>query len=499
MNKLSATLCLFAAATSLCAAENTPPAEASAPGAANLSPRQAETLDACIENFLSKSDEASQRACLERARQLLAQDASCIHSEDDEERSPLCKLVHFIRYDHARGAELERYADFIALLLSHGADPLKPEESSRIVCAADYMAACADGALLPLLRERGFAVEAPAHVFTAKGLAEQLTEIPAAAIRTEEIAAAYELLASLLPPPGQSTVDLQRYEQNHCLFSNHLPRLDSLVLPLLHRADATRTRQLLRDILKEKSAWNEEHPVTLALFRNTLLAKEPAYPTPLDVQELSALAVQLEAGGQPRLAHALVRLMALDPTADSALESFCSEETPLALQAAAWSCRLRRAGLPYLGSKRAVYGWTEVLQPEDLGMTLIEPMLIVNAVNNLCLSPEDTRLNMGSPYCLLFDHPYLRSLQRFRQQTEEGIAALRHIGAHKAAAHVTELLNTPETRQKSPLEPPSAASMEASLEAEAALGRYIWQHRDAIAAWLKEYNSRCHSFRHREE
>ncbi len=498
MKQLSATLALLAAAASLCTAENTPPAEL-APGLTCPSPQQADTLDACIENFLSKSDEASQRACLECARQLLAQDASCIHREDDEERSPLCQLVLLMGYVHPRGAELERYADFIALLLSHGADPLKPEGSSRIACAADHMAACAGGAVLPLLRERGFAVEAPAHVFTEKGLAEQLMEIPAAAIRTEEIAAAYELLASLLPPPGQSTVDLQRYERNHCLFSNHLPHLGSLVLPLLHRADAPRTQQLLRDILKEKSAWNEEHPVTLALFRNILLAKEPAYPTPLDVQELAELASHLEAGGQPRLAHALVRLMALAPSADSALESFCSEDTPLALQAAAWSCRLRRAGLPYLGSERAVYGWTEVLLPEDLGMTLIEPMRLVNAINGLCLSPEDTRLNMGNPYCLLFDHPYLRSLQQFRQQTEEGIAALRHIGAHKAAAHVAELLNTPETRQKSLLEPPSAASTEASLEAEAALGRYIWQHRDAIAAWQKEYNSRCHSFRHRVE
>ncbi len=451
-------------------------------------------LHICLEKFCSYIEEGSQRACIERAKLLLEQDAACIHAVNSEGQSPLYHLVSRMCSFYPSAEELARNADCIALLLRYGADPLKAENSNGTVCAADLMAVCGKGALFPLLRERGFEVAPPAHVFTEKGLAEQLMDLPAEAIRTEEIAAAYDLLASLLPPPGQSSVDLKRYERRFCLFAeSRLPRLCAIVLPMLHRADAARTQQLLRDILLDEAAWNEKHPVTHALFRNTVMEDEPAYPSPLTLRELADLAARMAATGHPRMAHAFVRLMALDPAAESVLDVLCREETPLALQAAAWSGRLRRAGLPYLGSDDESGVLAERLEAEDLGMVLIEPVRIMDAVNELALSPQHARHIYGDPYKLYFDRPYLKLLREMRERTEASIAALRVIGADMAAEHVAALLN-PDTPMPGLRDEPSAASVKASLETEAALGRYIWQHREAISAYRKEFDERVRAW-----
>ncbi len=454
-------------------------------------PHQETGLHACIEDFCSYINAASQLACLARARQLLEQDATSIHALDEDGQSP---LYHLAFRRSASGdlyeSERERYADFVALLLTHGADPLKRESFRGGACAADLLAAIDKGALLPLLRARGVALEAPPHVFEEKGLAEQLLDLPADAIRREEIAAAYELLASLLPPPGQSTVDLRRYENHICLFEDHLPELAAIVLPLLHRADAARTQQLLRAILLDKAARNEQHPVTRALFRNQIFEAEPAYPCPLAADELAGLATAAAAEGHPRLAHAYVHLMSLCPAAAPIEEQFCREDAAPALQAAAWSNRLRRAGLPRPGRSYTRPALGERLLPEDLGMELIEPLRLVHAVNNLGLAPEE----MGDPFALFFDHPYLPLLPEMRAITEAGIDALRRLGAPKAADYLSALSDKGAAGLNSSAVC-DAAGMEASFEAEIAMGRYIWQHREEIAAWLREFHKRVEQWR----
>ncbi len=346
----------------------------------------------------------------------------------------------------------------VALLLEHGADPLMPCGAFGMTCAAD--AAARDRHLQEKLRERGVTLTPPPHRFEADSLVEQLLDIPVEAIRHEEAAAQYELIASLFTAPTEAMFAHKLLYRQAC----------SQALALLYRTDTDRTMAMLKALpaWRDAAVWEGDAHAA----RGLLIALRDNKNIILPVDFLLKSADAMEEAGRPDVAHAWRRLLSQDKANENFLQQLCNEKRPLPVLAAVQSCMLELAERPTLGS---VESWMKDQYSYDgeynkrvqyaiaaeRSMRCVHKLAPLTMPERLFYQPDDSEGSATLPT---------------PEQQAKTIEALRHIGAPLAAA----LCGDPEPATPSPevaaLAQRFGTEAAASLELEYALSGYLLRH-----------------------
>ncbi len=233
--------------------------------------------------------------------------------------------------------KLAGHADFLALLLAHGADAYAPLGAFGKACAADIIAAH------PTITARFVELGAvppppPAHELTEGELVEQLTDIPVAAFRTEEAQRHFDLLARLITEPTPAWLEEPLLQRQAC----------ARALALMLRADREATQQFLMEqpAWRDPAAWEGE--ATAARGMLYALQKLGSDEHALPASFVAGAAQAMNAAGHPMPAHAFAALLQHDAGDEAGrfIEDFAQREDAPALRAAALTCRLHRLGLP---------------------------------------------------------------------------------------------------------------------------------------------------------
>ncbi len=277
---------------------------------------------------------ALQKGTLECARMLLEHGAE-VDALNNEGATALILAAGELALPHASDDELEAITAMLALLLEHGADPLRcsnamPEYPGS--CAADFIAMCpevkaklaARGITVP---QRAVNLNAESDLLLAEICRASLFNTPAEEIAPHEA----RLRALLLDAP---------HEMRHSPFFG-----DALAhtVRLLARVDAPQTATLLAHlpIWHNEKAWvegdNRTWPLMLALMDTPSLV--------LPRHALLEFARLMERRGLSDNAASLVEIMERDAEAQADIESLC-QDASLPIRAGALTARLLRAGLP---------------------------------------------------------------------------------------------------------------------------------------------------------
>ncbi len=395
-----------------------------------------------------------------------------------EEHTPLFILAKyhlqkkFTRDDHERIRD--RYAAFMALMLQHGENPLRPDGEFRRSCAADYIAASPE--MTKLLSERGYNISAPAHHFAAETLVEQLLDIPSAAISDAEVREQFDTLAGIFSSPTEAMFTTNLLYRQAC----------RKALTLIARADAGRAEKVLlqHPAWRDTTVWEGEahhgRGLLVALRENAGQYKLPA-------DFLCESARLMDEAGRPGVAHAWRLLLADNPENDACIEKLCADDQPLPVRAAAMSCRLRRAGLPSLGTvgewdsagSRYVYSTNE---PAQLALRVERSMYRLNKLH-LLEKPESFFYESG-------DSPF--RMEPDKDERAKSIAALREIGAPLAARLCGDTEPLEPAAGIAELEQRYGRAIAASIELELALALHIEANREAFEHPNADYVTKPH-------
>ncbi len=407
--------------------------------------------------------------------ELILQEPELADMPDQHGKTVLFKLAkHFsifrIEKDQPHGSR------FMALLIQKGANPYRPSGDYGKTCAADHIAAVPF--IQKELRASGFDISPPHHRFSEETMMQQLSDIPPAAISTEEIQEQFEVLARLFGSPLPVSLAPNPDEEDD--FRSYLDVCDN-VLELLHRADAERTLKLIM-----------QHPSTLApeawqgtavVARGLLRALQRNRDIVLPATWLAETARHLDAQGERRAAHAYARLMSRDSGEEASriIEELCSEETPLALRAAAWSCKLQKADLP-TSDEEMLERWFQTHHRQNIADYPEFASLLTACDSNRYwldldfryMVPERLRFECCYPTHDIIDNAKLNTI----------CAALDELGVVKASAFCRKLHAFDnyswKNRLNNPLMADNGPAADASLELEWVLSRHIWEHRQKL-------------------
>ncbi len=388
------------------------------------------------------------------------------------------------------------YADFMALLMESGADPLKREELDEVCSAADFISVC-DWAQA-MLRERGHQVTPRPVILREEQLLRQLRDLPREMFTPEFIQSRFDTLALLFSPTSLALPSRNmRVRELMDAFELYCDALG-----LLHQADAARTERLLRDF----PDWDNAHAwATDPLFMRAILAAlhdNEGIVLPADI--LVNAARKLAEDGQPQAAHACVRLLARCPEAGPLIEELCAEDTPLPLRAAAWSLRLQGEGLPFLSNEGLPLELSVLdrdLQPfttsegERLEQLLKRPRQplspILHRLLRIANCMHSYRMHGQLPFSIhcyperLFFEGYVGYSRDEKGPFPLTIEAMREIGAPLAAELLADMAEAlPDAFQPDPsqheLTRPHGRATAASLELELAFALCVWENRESL-------------------
>ncbi len=217
---------------------------------------------------------------------------------------------------HARAA-------CVALMLQRGADPHATNNHAlRPTSVADYIHS--NPRLLAYLDVRGLQVPRTPRPLRAETLEEDLLELPMYACPPlEQLRPHEDAFYALLTAPSRWNT-----------------RAD--ILRFLWQLDAPRCSQhlLTLDMWQTERPWTGEEELLFDALKDCSSIALPG-------EALVRFAEHQQASGQPRRAHDLVHLLARDPSSAPIVERLCQSDS-LAISAAAWTARLRLAGLDNL-------------------------------------------------------------------------------------------------------------------------------------------------------
>ncbi len=392
------------------------------------------------------ADNAEVPGALECARLLLKRGAE-VDAQNNEGATPLYIAAHALTSPGANDPELlEATADMLALLLQHGADPLRCSDADPEFpgsCAADFIAM--NLRVQDLLAARGITVPRRSVNWEAEG-ETLLAEICRASLfgtPAEEIAPHFAMLAAVLSTPPQ--------ELEH---SPLFPDAFSHAVRLLARADAARTAELLAQLplWRDEEAWLSADARTASLMEAILATPELILPRAALLEH----ARRLDAKGVSEVAALLAELLERDAEAGADIEALCADASP-ALRAGALTARLLTAGLP-APRNAAVAQWMELhrIAEEDATPALRRALL-------------------------------LTSLEKFwygdmsSEEVRALLQAMRDIGAPQAADFYAELaanLSKPEVLDE--LMAPGGRAEAARFELESATALFLWSQREEL-------------------
>ncbi len=190
----------------------------------------------------------------------------------------------------------------------------------------------------------------------------------------------------------------------------------------------------------------------------------------------------MEQEGKPGVAHAFTRLLSRNESAGELIEQLCAEESPLPLRAAAWCCKLERAGEGRKGlpSPGRVQRW---LRDEHSLYNIDDEYPIPEAAYNADRSTERRRnLCVVIPELLPYEHlqedESLSDIKDYqRPPLQKG---LQDIGAPLAAHFMGDVAPATLSPELSALRERYGIALAASLEMELALSLYIWENREVF-------------------
>ncbi len=399
------------------------------------------------------AEQPAQPGALACAKLLLDRGAE-VDALNDEGATALYIAAHALSspeaMEHSASApeSLEPYAAMIALLLEHGADPLRccdadPEFPGS--CAADFIAMTP--AVQNILSEKGITVPRRAVNFEAQG-ATLLAEICRASLfgtPAEEIAPHFAKLSALLVSPPHDLL-------HSPLFADAYGH----AVVLLTRADAARAAEFVAQLplWHEQEAWESADARCSSLMLAILSAREFILPR----AALSEHARRMDAWGVSEVAAVLTELLERDPEAEAEIEALCDDASP-AIRAGALTARLLRAGLP-APRNGAVKEWMQMhgLAEESAPASLKRALLLTS-----------------------LDKFWYGSMEA--AEVKELLSAMRAIGAPKAAAFYAELapnLDNPEELDR--LTAPGGEADAARYELECATALFLWSQRAELLA-----------------
>ncbi len=353
----------------------------------------------------------------------------------------LCRHEQENAKDERSTYERKEAVTLIAQLLALRVDPLHPAGEHGRSCAADYIAA--DAYQCRQLEGMGVVLsEPPVHKLEANTLVMQLLDIPTMAFREEEAREHFGLLQTLLIWPTAAQLGAPESWHRAC----------ARALALMRRADDARVRELVPTLpLWAPEAWQQDKR---AHARGLLYALQQSAVPLMPADKLLEHARAMLAAGHADVAHAFICLMERDPQAEQVIENLCSEGSPEALRAAAWTCKLHRHKLPAPGGElRPYFDQFGEAAPRDMTDAL---KLALRADNAFYWVDDNAALLQ--PERLIFSG----ETQSYYEHYERHRSAFRQLGAHKTLA----LYNSE-----------SQDEVAASFELEILLGQHLWQHR----------------------
>ncbi len=344
---------------------------------------------------------------------------------------------------------LEASCAMLALLLQHGADPLRccdadPEFPGS--CAADFIA------MSPAAQEKlsamGISVPRRPINFEAEG-DTLLSEICRASLfntPAEEIAPHFAKLTALLATPPHELLHAPLY-----------PDALGHTVKLLARTDAARAAELVAQLplWREEEAWKSADARTASLM-------EALLTTPALILPRAALqehARRMDACGVTEVAALLVELMERDNSAEADIESLCTDASP-AIRAGALTARLLRANLPAPRNGAVAEWMSERGFAADAAPASLKRALLLTSLDKFWYG----NMEAGEIHALL--------------------QAMRDIGAPKAAdfyAKLAACLDKPEELDR--LTAPGSGADLARFELECATALFIWSQREE---WLSQ-------------
>ncbi len=392
------------------------------------------------------ADNAEVPGTLDCAKLLISRGAD-VDALNAEDATPLYMAAHGLTTPEGSTPELVNpTCAMLALLLQNGADPLRCCDADPDFpgsCAADFIAM--SPAAQQELATLGITVPRRPINYEAEGgvLLAELCRASLFGSSAEEIAPHFSKLATLLVAPAQEL-------QHSPLFAD----ASGHIVKLLARADAARTAELVSrlPLWREEEAWTSADARTAALMEALLTTPELVLPR----TAITEHARRMDAWGVSEVAALLTELLERDASAEADIETLCSDASP-AIRAGALTARLLRAGLPAPRNK-AVAEWMEQ-----------------KGIAEEFASPALKRALQ------------LTSLDKFwygdmtNDEVEALLAAMRSIGAPKAAAFYAELapnLGNPEELER--LMAPGGAAEPARYELEAATALFMWSQRDEL-------------------
>ncbi len=405
------------------------------------------------------AERPAQPGALECARLLLARGAE-VDALNDEGATPLYIAAHALTEPATMhsgkpdGEEMEPYCAMIALLLEHGADPLRCCEADPDFpgsCAADFMAMIP--AVQDILARKGIMVPRRPVDFNATGT-KLLAEICRASIfgTPAEVVTPHfgRILAQLVAPPQEML--------NSALYADAFGH----AVILLARADAAAAAEAVAKlpIWREQKAWEGGDARTASLMLAILGTRELVLPRTALLEH----ARQLDAWGVTESAALLAELLERDPQADADIETLSTDASP-AIRAGALTARLLRSELP-APRNGAVREWMQLHHiDEKTAPPALRRALLLTSLDKFwygSMSADEVRT--------LLD-------------------AMRAIGAPKAAAFYAELapnLHNPEELDR--LTAPGGPAEAARYELEAATALFIWSQRECLQNLMQAAN-----------
>lgn len=233
----------------------------------------------------------------------------------------------------------QQWVDFIAYLLSKGADPaltIRMDDSpGQNLCAYDLLAAKPE--VMAELQQRGHHLQAPQLVFRPGA------ELPATLCRAgmrhlpaEEALRHWDAIATIFSPTAEQ---LENADLAEALLS---------AVQILARADAAKASDLINNstIWQIKPCHHQNEGCHHMVSAGTLVYA--AAETPgiiIDKQKLLDIAAQSTQNDHAESAALAVELLGRCPDAAAELEAFCNSPN-LPICAGAWQAKLQQAGLP---------------------------------------------------------------------------------------------------------------------------------------------------------
>ncbi len=401
------------------------------------------------------AERPAQAGAMDCAKILLARGAE-VDALNDEGATALYIATHGLAEPGGNEpATVAAIGDMAALLLQHGADPLRccdadPEFPAS--CAADFIAM--SPVAQAALAARGITVpRRPIH-FEAEGAA-LLTEICRASLFStpaQEIAPHYAKLATLLTMPPHELEHFPLYPDAF----GHAVKLLSRVAGNAESKEEASVGQLVAELplWKEQEAWESGDARTASLMEAILSTPQLVLPR----EQLLEHARRMDGWGVSEVAALLVELLERDTDAEADIATLCTDASP-AMRAGALTARLLRAGLPAPRNGAVAEWMAERGIEEEHAPASLRRALLLTSLDKFWYG------NMAA------------------EEVRALLEAMRSIGAPQAATFYAELaanLDKPEELDR--LTAPGGAADTARFELECATALFIWSQREE---WLR--------------